>query len=587
MTATARHRLHRRFVHRSATWAAAALLGACATLRLDPDLSARAPVLDGFGQHAQPISSGSASAQRLFNAGLMQAYAFNEKEALRSFKAALAQDSGCAMCAWGVAWQLGPNINNHDRSGVAEALRYVDHALRSLGSTPSADSTVARERALVEALALRYGHASQARTSAPLTEQICKSKGGDDDDDDRPPHPLNVAYAERMRAISQASPDDADLLSLYAEAEMIATRGDWWKAAPDQATALPAGRIGELADKLERSAAAWPQHTGVNHYLIHAVDAVGVAQRAEAAADRLGKLAPMSPHLLHMPSHTYIWLGRFADAVAVNQQALAADARLDQAQTAQGFSISKDWRGHNGHFLWFAALVSARGDLALELARQAAARALKADHRYGEYRRALPTLTLLRLERWQAVLDEPAPTGRFAVAALLSTQARATALARLGRLDQAEALLVQIDALARTAAAAPAEGKSERRFSDDTAKLARARVRAELALARSQFDAALAQQALAVAASAWLDDNEPPMLAAASRQTLGEMQLRAGRFAAAEASFRADLLARPGSGWALRGLTQALKAQGRDAASPQAEWDRAWALADPALRRNL
>ena len=558
-------------------WVAATLLGACATLRLDPDLSARAPALAGFGQIALPVTTRSAEAQRLFNAGLLQAYAFNELEAVRTFKAALAQDTGCAMCAWGVAWQLGPNINNHDRGGVPEALRYVDHALRQMaGITP-------REKALIDALALRYAHDSQARATAPLSAEVCKSNGDDDDDDNRPPHPLNVAYAERMRAISDASPDDTDLLSLYAESEMIATRGDWWNATSGK----PAGRIGELANKLERSAAAHPQHTGVNHYLIHAVDAVGVAQRAEGAADRLGKLAPMSPHLLHMPSHTYVWLGRFADAVAVNQQALAADTTLDEAQKAQGFSISKDWRGHNGHFLWFAALASARGDVALTIARQAAARGAKSDHRYGEYRRALPTLTLLRLERWQAVLDEPQPTGRFGIAELLSAQARGTALARLGRLNEAQAVLTQIDTLAKTAAAAPADGQRDRRFSDDAVKLARARVTAELALAKSQFDLALTQQALAVAASAKLDDNEPPMLAAAALQTLGDMQLRAGRWAEAELSFRDDLKARPGSGWALRGLSQSLTAQGKNAAPELAEWDRAWAQADTALRRKL
>lgn len=190
-----------------------ALVGACAVGPVAPDRGARAPELGGFGELQVPISTQSVAAQRWFTQGVLQAYAFNEREAVRMFKAALAQDPACAMCAWGVAWQLGPNINDPGRSRVPEALRYLDLALSHAGSaTP-------RERALVDALALRYGHASQARETAPLLERCGPATG-----DDEKPDPLDLAYADRLHALMLASPDDPEIV-------VLGPRRRWWPRA--------------------------------------------------------------------------------------------------------------------------------------------------------------------------------------------------------------------------------------------------------------------------------------------------------------------------------------------------------------------
>ena len=98
---------------------------------------------------------------------MAQVYAFNEIEAIRSFKAALAQDPDCAQCAWGVAYQMGPNINDTERHDLREALRYVDYAVKhSVGSS-------AHDRALIDALAVRYGTDRGAR--APPSRSRRKS----------------------------------------------------------------------------------------------------------------------------------------------------------------------------------------------------------------------------------------------------------------------------------------------------------------------------------------------------------------------------------------------------------------------------
>lgn len=556
---------------------ALAALTACALAPLQPDLSARAPTLDGFGSSDWRISTGSDAAQRLFSQGVLQAYAFNEREAVRQFKAALAADPACAMCAWGVAWQLGPNINAPERGDLTEARRYVIYALRN------ADKASARERALIEAMALRYGEAPAAdvkRDGPAAAGETCRSGGGAA----ASVNPLDAAYARRLHALLQATPDDPDLLSLWAEAAMVATGDDdWWN--PDTGKPLPV--IAEMVDRLERAQAKAVQHTGVNHYLIHAADSGSAAPRAVAAADRLGALAPASPHLVHMPSHTYAMVGRFEDARRVNAQALEIEDRLDARQKEQGFTTSKDWRQHNTHFHWYGALMQGHGDEALAAARKLAARSANRDSAFAEYWRSVPLLTLMRLERWDAVLAEPLPSGERGMAGVYAQQARGTALARLNRIAEANAALAQaqaaFDKLSAAHASQSEDDQGMRRF----AEAALARLRAEVALAERRPDVALTEQAKVVAASKSSDAREPPTTGAGALLALGDAQLALGRAADAEASYRADLAVRPDSGWALRGLARALTAQGKsvEAAAARQRLDRVWANADAALKR--
>lgn len=561
--------------------AAALLASACALLPLQPDRDVRAPALDGYGTSTLIVTTLSPAAQALFAQGMAQAYAFNEVEAVRAFKAALAQDPGCAMCAWGVAYQLGPNINNPDRGDLREALRYVDYALKH------ASTATLRERGLIEALALRYAHGSEAKNTAPLLAAVCKSSGSSKGGKEEKADPLDMAYADRMRAMADAHPGDPDIVSIYAEAELIATRGDWW----DDVTGKPKGRIGEVADRLEAALRTQVNHTGLNHYLIHTVDALPTAHRAEAAADRLGALAPKSPHLVHMPSHTYAWLGRYGDATRVNQQAIQLDLDFAAAMKAQGFDVSKDWRGHNGRFQWYGALMEGRGDLALQMARTAATRAAEENNEWGEFMRSQPLLTLLRLERWDAVLAEPVPEsgkGGKGMAAVLAEQARGVALARTGRVAEAAQALARLEPAAAPLLQASTGKSFDNKFVRGVVEVARARLRAEVALAQQRYDEAIAQQTLAITAAKDVDSSEPPLLAAGTRLVLGDMQLQAKAWAAAEQTFRADLKEHPHSGWALRGLAQALQGQGQgralEAATHRADLDQRWALADARLR---
>ena len=172
--------------------------------------------------------------------------------------------------------QGGTGPTSTTRIAAISPMRVAIWPGRPRASPPSAP----RERALIEALTERYGPEAR-RPPRRRAAGRCRSA-------------RRAARRRRIRSTSStrrgcalladAYPDDPDILVLYAEAVMIATRGDWW----DRKTGQPAGEIGIVTDRLERAVAMRPGHTGLNHYLIHAVDSSPHPERATAAADRLG-----------------------------------------------------------------------------------------------------------------------------------------------------------------------------------------------------------------------------------------------------------------------------------------------------------
>jgi tetratricopeptide (TPR) repeat protein len=270
----------------------------------------------------------------------------------------------------------------------------------------------------------------------------------------------------------------------------------------------------------------------------------------------------------------------------VNQLAVAADPALAKAQQDQGFTATKDWRGHNLHFLWYAAVMSGQEDVALRAAADMAERVARADDDFSGYARSLRLLTLVRFERWPEVLREPAVAGKAGVPALWDGWARGVAHARLGQLQEARKAQARVLAASAVLHGREASGSGASANAVAMAEFAQAQLQAEIAAAQGDVPAALAKQQAALDASARLDQREPPMLAGTARLGLGRLQARAGHWGDAEATFRQALADDPGSGWALRGLAFALAGQGRDAdaASVRQQLDRAWPQASPQLR---
>ena len=187
------------------------------------------------------------------------------------------------------------------------------------------------ERALVQALARRHSADPAAK---------------------RPD--LDRAYADAMREVARQYPDDLEAATFFADAMMNLRPWNLW--APD-GTAYPG--TDELVQTLERVLAKNPDHPGALHLYIHAVEASTQPGRAEAAADRLRRQMPGAGHMVHMPSHIYWRVGRYADAVTVNTEAVQAD--LAYFKPAQPSPIYRGlYYPHNIDFIWQSASMQGR-----------------------------------------------------------------------------------------------------------------------------------------------------------------------------------------------------------------------------------
>jgi tetratricopeptide (TPR) repeat protein len=386
-----------------------------------------------------------------------------------------------------------------------------------------------------------------------------------------------------MASVARAFPDDDEVTVLYAEALLMLSSWQWWSrdGAP---------REGTLAaiDTLERVLARSPGYAGANHFLIHALEASPAPRRALAAAERLGELAPDAGHMVHMPSHIFVRVGRYADAVRANRQAIDADSRLQAQLRVQGFaplgSVS-----HHHHFLWASASMLGQGATALEAARALAREAAEPEPPFGDggsndYFLALPWLAQVRFARWDDILAEPEPQWPAHASAYpraIRHYARGIAYARTGRPASAAKELAAM----RVAASGPGledltlKGIDELK---DVLALGEASLHGEVLLAQRRFGRAIESLRRAVELEDALESEEPPPWAIPARQALGSALLLAGRPDEAARVFRADLDRHPENGWALYGLAESLRRarRGAEAASVQARFDTAWQAAD-------
>lgn len=558
-----------KFAHLCALLLAAVLLAACdrpASLRGDEPGTHPAPLIDGLGATSFTITTKAPAAQRYFAQGLLLAWAFEHGEAERSFREAVRRDPDCALCEWGVAYVRGPNINHPYRDGAAEAAR---HVRRALALAPQAS---ARERALIEALAARYDVKAAAKEAAPTEAASCTARAGADVD------PLDVAYAQAMAWVAQQFPDDPDIRVLHAEALLLLAPWEWWRAGE------PATGTLQAIEELEAALALAPDHTGANHYLIHALEQSPTPERALAAAQRLGALAPDAGHLVHMPSHIYLRVGRYADASRANVEAIAADERFAQQIRAQG-ATPLAHVSHHRHFLWATAAMEGRGAVSIGAARELAAQVGQDGRPFGragnEYFAALPLFALVRFARWDEILAAPVPKGASAYPRGVWHYARGMAFARSGRADEAQAELAALEAAADHDSLAELSFKGIDAL-DGYLRVGIESLRGEIALARKQHAQALARLRRAVELEDALESEEPPSWAAPQRHALGAALLVAGRPYDAERVFREDLARHPANGWALYGLAESLRRQGRrsEAQRVQAQFRAAWAHAD-------
>jgi tetratricopeptide (TPR) repeat protein len=499
-----------------------------------------------------PISTDSELAQRYFDQALTLAYGFNHLEAERSFREAARLDDECAMCFWGAALVLGPNINDPVPTPDREVKAY--QTLRdALARVQHAND---KERALIEALETRYAETPPSDRSS-----------------------LDLAYSEAMRSVAKRFPDDLQIQALFAEAMMDTMPWAYWTE-----DAKPKPLTEEVFATLEYILERDPDHPGANHFYIHAVEQEQ-PERGVRAADNLRRVVPGAGHLVHMPSHIYIRVGRYHDGSLANERAVEADNDYVTQCRAQGI-YPVAYVPHNHHFLWATTTMEGRSADALAAARHTAEhvdRSLMREPEMGvlQHFYSIPYYALVRFGMWEEILREPAPDSDLLYPTAVWHYARGIAYARAGKLEEAKQELRQV----RTIAADPRLEQIRIWGLNPTsslAEIAAAVLHAEIAAARKNTRTAVAQLRKAIAIEESLIYGEPPDWFYPVRHNLGAVLLEAGRPGAAEKVYREDLARFPDNGWSLFGLAQSLRAQGKkqEADAVQRRFEAAWQHAD-------
>lgn len=510
-------------------------------------------LLTDFAGYHHAVITNSPAAQRYFDQGLVMNFAFNHSDSIRSFRAAQMLDQNCAMCYWGEALALGPNINVASNGQVVLEEEAHGQAYTAIQKAIKLKAQVSeKERDYIDALAARYSN----------DNSILRSD-------------LDMAYMHAMRKLHQKYPEDNDVAALFAESMMNTMPWDYW-VDPETPKALTVEIINVLEATIQRS----PQHPFANHLYIHAVEASSAPERAESAADILRDLLPDAAHLVHMPSHIYWRVGRYHDAAEVNLKAAAIDEAHITAGHVDSF-YAAFYYPHNLHFLWKAYSMEGRSQAAIETAQKVAASvSLEMIENYPaiEFYKTIPLLAFIYFGQWNDVLMQSPPPDHLKFSQGIWRYARAVAQAKLGDLDAARAEHLLLAMIRETVDLALLDKNDYP--ATLLLQIADKMVQGEISSAQKNYPKAIDAFKQAVLLQNQLPYNEPPFWYYSVELSLGKALLDAGDSVQAQMLYLDNLKRYPKNGWALYGLKQSLQAQGKDFNSTQREFDKAWQHAD-------
>ncbi|WP_136465658.1 hypothetical protein [Flagellimonas onchidii] len=516
-----------------------------------------APLFENLGNLSYPITTENPQAQTFFDQGLRLTYAFNHAEAHRSFMEASRLDPTSAMTYWGQAYALGPNINDplppeERKIKTNEALAKAKNL--AVNATP-------KEKALINALTARY--------SDDLTQNV---------------EELNIAYMNAMAEVLQAYPEDAEVQVLYAAAVMNTVPWNYWDENGN-----PSPNITEAKAALEKAMEINPNNPGAHHYYIHMVE-LPKPDLGVASADRLGELMPAAGHLVHMPSHIYIRVGRYLDAVKANQDAILADEDYISQCYSQGL-YPLGYYPHNIHFLWSAASLLGNSDIAIDAAKKTAEKVPTGELISMPFLQdfaSTPLLAYVRFGKWNEILTIPAPNKEIKHLNLIRHYARGMAFIRKGNSKEAQE---ELDAIKSLKDDPELENlvATAHNPSINSAKIAYEVIAGELAALNGDNSKAIEHLKNAVDYEDGLTYTEPAAWHIPTRQNLGAQLMKAKQYKEAENIYREDLKVLRQNGWSLMGLYNSLQAQGRteEAKRIKEEFDKAWQNADLEITTSI
>lgn len=523
---------------------------------------AGAPLLNGLGSHSFTISSKVEGVQEYFNQGLIMAFAFNHAESIRSFKAAQKLDPNCAICFWGEALALGPNINvTSDGKAIMSPQDRLDAFERTNKAIALIEFASPKEKDFILTLKSRYnGDVNSSRV------------------------PLDIAYAEAMEALSSKYSDDTDAASLYAEALMNTMPWNYWAedGNPKPDTIKVINTIESVLDKD-------PNHPLAIHLYIHAVEASSNPGRAEEAADRLADLVPGAGHLVHMPSHIYWRVGRYEDASLANIAAAKVDEEYIAQCNAQGFYPAL-YYPHNIHFLWAASTMEGMSDLSIESAIKVSNYVSPEQIRnipFLEFFHTIPLLSYVRFAKWDKVFSYERPDDDFKFSNSIFNYALSVAHAANGNILEANRFQSMIlnDIESEEVNAMVMAGHPTKSLM----KIASLLASGSIDMYSSKYSEAITSFEEAVTIQDTLPYTEPPFWYYPTRQTLGHALLMNNSFEEAALVFEKDLKDYPRNGWSYFGLHLAQNKLNNQEESIEAlnKFKEIWGRADISINSSI
>ena len=433
------------------------------------------------------------------------------------------------------------------------------------------------ERALIGALSARYPASADVEDMSPWLDR----------------------YADALREVHMAHPDDLDVCALFAEALMNRTPWQLWhlrSGKPAKGASTEEART-VLETALDRVPGAW-DHPGLLHMYIHLMEMSPHPELALRHGDRLALLVPDAGHLVHMPTHIDVLCGDYHAVVARNDAAIAADEKFLALRGAENFYSV--YRCHNYHFKIYGAMFLGQPEPALSAANALIETLPEAILRpmadWFEAFIPMKQHVLIRFGRWHDILAQTLPEDRelYAVTTAMMHYARTVALANLGDIRQA------VNERDRFFAAARAVPESRMLFNNtcrDILGVAEQMLLGELSYKSGNVVTGFDHLRRAVELDDALPYDEPWGWMQPARHALGALLMDRGRHADAEAVYRADLgldatLARacqhPRNVWSLHGLHECLTRRGDTVEAPhiKQQLDRALARAEVPIRAS-
>jgi len=475
-------------------------------------------------------TSCSKDAAASFTRGVALLHSFGYEEARRAFEDVAARDAKCALAHWGIAMTWWHPVWVPPTRAELTAGQLAAAKANAIGSR------LPRERAYIDAVGALYSSVDPGTQDARA-----------------------VAYRERMASIVRDFPDDQEAPIFYA-LSLVATasRTDTTFANQKQAAEI-------LTRNLERQ----PDHPGIVHYLIHAFDYPPLAREALPAARAYAKIAPASPHALHMPTHIFTRLGLWQESIDGN----IASARSARELVARAHPGAASFDAlHALDYLVYAYLQIDDQPKARAAADEAAAarRFDEPNFAAGYAIAAIPARWTLERRDWSgaAALDVPTvdlPWQQFRYALAIPHFARAVGAARNGQLDRAHEAVEALRALQQQLTTTPVAGPYDWARQVESMRLAAS---AWVSRAEGRIEEAVAEaQAAAELEEAVGKHPVTPGAVLPARELLGDLLLDVNRPQDALTAYEASLKQSPNRFNSLAGAASAaVRAGQRDKA---------------------